>query len=84
MAGRSEGPCKPRRCAARTSVRKSSTSRPYHFCGHFSSVPLLNRARTVNGYNFKTAFNMALSATVSGSRVKTACHPKAESAKLGR
>jgi hypothetical protein len=34
--------------------------------------------------NFKTAFNMALNAAVSGSRVKTACHPKAESATLGR
>jgi hypothetical protein len=34
--------------------------------------------------NFKTAFNMTLNAAVIGSRVKTACHPKAESVMIGR
>ncbi|HEX8818844.1 MAG TPA: hypothetical protein VF794_02870 [Archangium sp.] len=34
--------------------------------------------------NFKTAFNLTLAAAIAGSRVKTACHPKAESAKAGR
>lgn len=35
---------------------------------------------------FKTTFNMTLNAAVVGSRVKTACHPKAEAelAKTGR
>lgn len=28
--------------------------------------------------NFKTTFNMTLNEAVLGSRVKTACHPKAE------
>jgi hypothetical protein len=36
--------------------------------------------------SFKTTFNMTLNASVIGSRVKTACHPKAEAelAKTGR
>jgi hypothetical protein len=34
--------------------------------------------------NFKTAFNTVLSAAVVGSRVKTACHPKAEAIGSGR
>jgi hypothetical protein len=36
--------------------------------------------------NFKTTFNITLNAAVTGSRVKTACHPKAEaeSTKAGR
>jgi hypothetical protein len=36
--------------------------------------------------SFKTTFNMTLNAAVLGSRVKTACHPKAEakSTKTGR
>ena len=33
---------------------------------------------------FKTEFHLTLDAAVGGSRVKTACHPKAESAMLGR
>lgn len=34
--------------------------------------------------DFKTAFNMILNAAVMGSRVKTACHPRAEAVKAGR
>jgi hypothetical protein len=34
--------------------------------------------------SFKTTFKMILNAAVIGSRVKTACHPKAEAARVGR
>ncbi len=34
--------------------------------------------------DFKAAFNLSLNSAVAGSRVKTACHPKAESAMTGR
>ncbi len=34
--------------------------------------------------SFKNSFHLMLNAAIAGSRVKTACHPKAESARTGR